>query len=160
MSDSQLHSTKAEDYKVLRLNSDAFADNETIPSKYTCDGIDVNPSIHIGNLPETAKSLAIIVDDPDAPGGSFTHWVIWNIPLTHHIKEGHKHGEEGLNDFRQHQYNGPCPPSGTHRYYFKVYALDSALDLAKTSGKRQLEDAMIDHILAFGILTGKYSRNK
>jgi Raf kinase inhibitor-like YbhB/YbcL family protein len=150
--------TKAVDYKLLELSSDSFVQNGLIPSKYTCDGIDVNPSIHIDNFPEEAKSLVIIVDDPDAPSGSFCHWVTWNIPVTHEIKEKEKKGAQGMNDFGRHRYNGPCPPSGTHRYNFKVYALDCSLDIPVSSDKMNLEQAMSDHIVAFGILTGKYKR--
>ena len=150
--------TKAVDYKLLELSSDSFVQNGLIPSKYTCDGVDANPSIHIDNIPEEAKSLAIIVDDPDAPNGSFCHWVTWNIPVTHEIKEKEKKGAQGMNDFGRHRYNGPCPPSGTHRYNFKVYALDCSLNIPVSSDKMNLEQAMSDHIVAFGILTGKYKR--
>ncbi len=149
---------KAVDYKVLKVTSMAFADNSLIPSQYTCDGEDINPSLHIEGIPEHARSLAIIVDDPDAPAGTWTHWVIWNIPVTHQIKENDVPGVQGRNDFRKKRYNGPCPPSGQHRYFYKVYALDAVLELAESADKHDLEKAMSDHIIAFGELVGLYSR--
>lgn len=150
--------TKVTDYKFLKINCSAFLQNEMIPVNYTCEGNDVNPPLHIDGIPEEAKSLALIVDDPDAPGGSFCHWVLWNIPVTHQIKENEKRGCKGMNDFKNQQYNGPCPPSGTHRYNFKVYALDCTLDLPLNTGKLQLERAMSDHVIGFGVLTGKYKK--
>ena len=151
--------TKAVDYKLLYLESKGFREGEMIPAEYTCDGTDINPPIDIENIPSGEKTLAIIVDDPDAPGGDFCHWVVWNIPVTHSIKEREKRGAQGMNDFSRHKYNGPCPPSGTHRYNFKVYALDVILDIPVSSGKMDLEQAMSDHIIAFGVLTGKYKRS-
>lgn len=100
----------------------------------------------------------MIVDDPDAPIGTWVHWVVWNIPLRGEIREDSVPGTEGLNDFRKHSYGGPCPPSGTHRYFFKVYALDTKLDLKGNSRKRDVERAMKGHILAQGQLVGLYSR--
>ena len=117
------HIEKAIDYKQLNISSIAFKADEMIPSKYTCDGVNINPPLDIKDIPEKAKCLALIVDDPDAPIGVWVHWVVWNIPVTHHIKENEVHGTEGINDFQQQHYGGPCPPSGTHRYFFKVYAL-------------------------------------
>jgi Raf kinase inhibitor-like YbhB/YbcL family protein len=153
-----IESTKVQDYKILKISIDGFNENEIIPARFTCDGADVNPTIHISNIPEEAKTLAIIVDDPDAPGGDFCHWVTWNIPVTHEIKENESRGIAGTNDFGDQQYGGPCPPSGTHRYNFKIYALDINLELPKTIKKAGLEKAMADHIVGFGILTGKYKR--
>jgi Raf kinase inhibitor-like YbhB/YbcL family protein len=150
--------TKAIDYKFLNTNSEAFLQNKMIPENYTCDGININPPLHIDGIPEEAKSIAIIVDDPDAPKGSFCHWVAWNIPVTHQIKEKEKRGLHGQNDFGNQMYNGPCPPSGTHRYYFKVYALDCTLAIAESSNKTELEKAMTDHIVGFGVLVGKYKK--
>ena len=144
----------------LKVYNDAFAENGVIPAKYTCDGINVNPTLHIDDIPDNAKSLAIIMDDPDAPGGVFTHWVNWNIHPTHILPEHVETGVTGMNDFSRHQYSGPCPPSGTHRYYFHIYALDCMLELPVSSAKIELENAMHGHILAKGSLMGKYARNK
>jgi Raf kinase inhibitor-like YbhB/YbcL family protein len=143
-------------YKHLQLDSEAFTQNEIIPSRYTCDGININPSINISGIPENAKTLAIIVDDADAMEGSFCHWVIWNLPITDSIAEGEHRGLPGRNDFGFYKYNGPCPPVGTHRYHFKVYALDCQLLIPSCSGKIQLEEAMKDHVVGFGFLVGKY----
>lgn len=151
---------KAVDYALLDVSSPAFKDGEKIPLQYSCDGENINPPLDIENIPEQAKCLALIVDDPDAPRGTWVHWVVWNIPVTHHITEDKVHGIEGLNDFKQQNYGGPCPPSGTHRYFFKVYALDALLDLPETTTKQELEKAMSEHIIAFGELVGLYSRNK
>lgn len=152
------HIDKAVDYKKLDISSTAFNEGEMIPSKYTCDGKNINPPFDIKNIPTDAISLAIVVDDPDAPAGTWVHWVIWNIPVTHHIKENDMPGFEGHNDFKQHHYNGPCPFSGIHRYFFKVYALDTTLDLPDTTKKPQLEKAISEHIIAFGEITGLYKR--
>ena len=155
-----MEATAAADYALLRLETDAFSQNESIPARYTCDGININPSLDIDHIPEKAKSLAVIVDDPDAPTPGFCHWVIWNIPVTHHIRERENRGAQGMNDFGRHQYDGPCPPSGTHRYYFKVYALDGSLEIPVSVNKAQLEKAMSDHILGFGVLVGKYAHGR
>jgi len=143
-------------YKYLRLDSEAFVAGGMIPSRYTCDGKNVNPPMDIDNLPEKAKSLAVIVDDPDGINGNFCHWVIWDLPVTDRIEEGEHRGIPGHNDFGYFKYNGPCPPVGTHRYYFKVYALDCVLDIPASSGKLELEQAMKDHVVGFGFLAGKY----
>jgi len=144
--------------KELTITSPAFERNKLIPSKYTCDGDDVNPPLNIKGTPEETKSLVLIVDDPDAPMGTWDHWIVWNIPPTNKIEENSVPGTEGLNNFRRHSYGGPCPPSGTHRYFFKVYALDTKLDLNPNSRKKDVEKAMKDHILAKGELVGLYSR--
>lgn len=154
------HIEKAIDYKVLKISSHSFKEGEMIPVKYTCDGDNINPSLDIKGIPDEANSLAIIVDDPDAPAGTWVHWVAWNIPVTQHIKEDHVPGTEGVNDFQQLHYGGPCPPSGTHRYFFKVYALDTILDLPAGTNKMQLEKAISEHIIGFGELTGLYKRDK
>jgi len=146
------------DFKTLKVASTAFAEDGMIPAKYTCDGEDVNPPLTIEHIPEEAKSLAIIADDPDAPSGTWVHWVAWNIPVTHHIKEDDLHGQQGLNDFNKQQYNGPCPPNGVHRYSFKIYALNTVLDLNDSTRKNELERAMAAHVVAFGELTGRYER--
>lgn len=152
--------TAAADYTLLRLDTEAFSQNEFIPARYTCDGININPPLDIDHIPEKAKSLAVIVDDPDSPSPGFCHWVIWNIPVTHHIRERENRGAQGMNDFGRHQYDGPCPPSGTHRYYYKVYALDASLEIPVSVNKTQLEKAMSDHILGFGVLVGKFAHEK
>ena len=116
---------EAKDMGTLKLLSPAFKHNDSIPSKYTCDGADVNPPLVIENAPLSTKSLALIVDDPDAPVGTWVHWVVWNIgPTTSEIGENMvpSGAQQGINDFRKHNYGGPCPPSGTHRYFFKLYA--------------------------------------
>jgi len=146
-------------YAKMRVSSAVFKANDFIPRRYTCDGVNVNPSLNIGHLPKKAESLAIIVDDPDAPSGTWVHWVIWNIPVTHHISENNKLGVQGLNDSGKHDYSGPCPPRGTHRYFFKVYALDRMLEIPQSSDKTNLEQAMQDHILSFGELIGLYRRD-
>jgi len=143
---------------VLRVTSPAFKSNGLIPEKHTCDGNDVNPSLHIEDLPEEAESLVLIVDDPDAPMGTWVHWVVWNIPPVKEIKEDSVPGIEGINDFQKHSYGGPCPPSGTHRYFFKVYALDAKLQLSQNARKKDVEKAMDGHILAKGDTVGRYSR--
>jgi Raf kinase inhibitor-like YbhB/YbcL family protein len=154
------HIDKAIDYKKMDISSTAFKDGEMIPAKYTCDGINVNPPLDIKDIPEQTKCLVLIADDPDAPIDTWVHWLVWNIPVTHHLKENAVHGVEGLNDFHQHRYGGPCPPSGTHRYFFKVYALDALLNLPAGTKKLQLEKVMSEHIIGFGELIGLYKRNK
>jgi Raf kinase inhibitor-like YbhB/YbcL family protein len=147
--------------KKLSVNSSAFENNKVIPAKYTCDGDDVNPPLTIEGVPEGTKTLALIVDDPDAPMGTWDHWIVWNIPATtSKIAENTVPGTEGMNDFRRRSYGGPCPPSGTHRYFFKVYALDVKLDLSPTSRKRDVEKAMQGHVLAEGELVGLYRRSR
>jgi Raf kinase inhibitor-like YbhB/YbcL family protein len=152
--------TKEIAYKVLKISSEAFRDNEMIPPKYTCDGININPPLNIEHLTLEAKCLAIIADDPDAPKGIWVHWVAWNIPFTHHLGENTVHGIQGKNDFGKYGYGGPCPPSGIHRYFFKIYALDTLLDLPGNTGKEELEKAMSNHIIAFGELVGLYASKK
>lgn len=143
----------------IEVKSTAFRNGDPLPSVYTCDGKNVNPPISISKLPSRTKSLAIIVDDPDAPVATWVHWIAWNIPVTRQLKENEVVGMEGLNDFQQRGYVGPCPPSGEHHYFFKVYALDKMLDLPPDTQKRQLEKAMRDHILGYGQLMGTYKRS-
>jgi Raf kinase inhibitor-like YbhB/YbcL family protein len=142
----------------LTITSSVFKNKGVIPAKYTCDGEDVNPHLSFEGVPEETESLVLIVDDPDAPMGTWDHWVVWDIPPTKRIEENSVPGTEGLNDFGKHSYGGPCPPSGTHRYFFKVYALDAKLDLPSNSRKRNVEKAMDGHILAKGEIIGLYSR--
>ncbi len=146
---------------TLTITSPAFRNGELIPSKFTCDGGDMSPALVIGQVPPEAKSLALIMDDPDAPGGMWVHWVVWNIdPKTTEIAENSvpAGAQLGRNDFRQTPYGGPCPPSGTHRYFFKLYALDTKLDIGAGTNKAGLEKAMKGHIIAQGELMGKYKR--
>jgi Raf kinase inhibitor-like YbhB/YbcL family protein len=144
--------------KELVVKSPAFENNKLIPAKYTCDGEDVNPPLTIEGVPEKTKSLALIVEDPDAPAGLWVHWVVWNIPPTGAVQENAVPGTEGLNTNKKHSYHGPCPPGGTHRYFFKVYALDTKLNLGAFAEKEDLENAMQSHVLAEGELMGLYRR--
>jgi Raf kinase inhibitor-like YbhB/YbcL family protein len=146
---------------ALQITSPAFQNNGTIPRQYTCDGKDINPPLMIANVPQGTRSIALICDDPDAPVGIWVHWVIWNIdPGVKEIKENTvpTGAVEGLNDFGKHKYGGPCPPSGTHRYFFKVYALDTTFGISPNSTKAALEQAMKGHILGEGQLVGLYKR--
>jgi Raf kinase inhibitor-like YbhB/YbcL family protein len=146
----------------MKITSSAFQEGANIPSKFTCDGSDASPPLQIAGVSLDAKSLALIVDDPDAPSGLFTHWMVWNIlPQTSAIGEGSTpKGVQGANDFGKSGYGGPCPPSGTHRYYFKIFALDCKLDLPFGAKRGQLDAAMKGHVLAQGELMGRYSRRK
>jgi Raf kinase inhibitor-like YbhB/YbcL family protein len=145
--------------KELKVKSSAFEPNNPIPKKYSCDGQDINPPLNIDGIPKEAKTLALIIDDPDASSGTFDHWVVYNIPAsTSQIGENTVPGTEGLNSARQSGYMGPCPPSGTHRYFFKVYSLDTELKLGVNSKRKDVEKAMQNHILAKGELVGLYSR--
>jgi Raf kinase inhibitor-like YbhB/YbcL family protein len=146
--------------KELTVKSPAFENNKLIPSKYTCDGEEVSPPLTVEGIPEKTKSLALIMEDPDAPAGLFIHWLVWNIPPTNEIQENSVPGTEGLNTNKKNCYHGPCPPGGTHRYYFKVYALGTHLNLGAFSDKEVLENAMQNHILAHGELIGLYRRGK
>jgi len=149
---------KVRNMRELNITSPAFENSKLIPSKYTCDSDDVNPPLIIEGIPDGTKSLVLIVDDPDAPMGTWDHWIVWNIPPANKIEENSAPGVEGLNDFRKHSYGGPCPPSGTHRYFFKVYALGIRLDLDLNSRKKHVEKAMKGHTLAEGKLVGLYRR--
>jgi Raf kinase inhibitor-like YbhB/YbcL family protein len=145
----------------LKVTSSAFSDGGKIHPKYTCDNSNVSPPLRIENLPKAVKSLALIVDDPDAPGRTWTHWLLWNIdPKATEIRENSvpQNAVQGTSDFGSARYGGPCPPSGAHRYYFKAYALDVALSLPSSAKKAAVEKAMAGHILAKGSLMGTYSR--
>jgi Raf kinase inhibitor-like YbhB/YbcL family protein len=144
--------------KDLQITSPVFDNKGFIPTKYTCDGEDVNPPLYIKGIPEATKSLVLIMDDPDAPLGTWDHWIIWDIPITEVIKENSVPGIEGINSYKKHEYGGPCPPFGTHRYFFKVYALDTMLNLDRNSRKKDVERAMEGHIIAKGELVGLYKR--
>ena len=147
----------------MKITTTAFQQGGNIPSKFTCDGADANPPLRFEGVPAEAKSLALIVDDADAPGGVFTHWLVWNIDSTTTTVEENSapaNGVQGKNDFGKSGYGGPCPPSGTHRYFFKIFALDRQLDLAAGSKRAQLDAQMRGHILAQGELMGRYSRGR
>ena len=148
--------------RKMKITSSAFQQGANIPSKFSCDGADTSPPLQIQEIPPEAKSLVLIVDDPDALSGLFTHWIAWNIsPQTSMIAEGSApKGTRGTNDFGKSGYGGPCPPSGTHRYFFKIYALDQELNLAAGSKRAQLDSAMKGHVIAQGELMGRYSRGR
>jgi Raf kinase inhibitor-like YbhB/YbcL family protein len=145
----------------FKLTSPAFNHGSQIPSKYTCDGDNINPHLVIHGVPPTAKSLALIVEDPDAPTGLWTHWVIWNI--SPELKEIREHvipngAQEGVNTRGEVGYYGPCPPSGSHRYFFRLFALDMKITLSEGAGRRALDTAMEQHVVATAELMGTYSR--
>jgi len=150
----------------IKLTSPAFEQGGMIPSKYTCDGENVSPPLQWDVVPECTKSIALIADDPDAPMGTWVHWVLYNLPAdTRQLAENIPSDEtlsngakQGVSDFGRVGYGGPCPPSGTHRYYFKLYALDTTLELGSRATKADLLKAMAGHILAEGQLMGKYKR--
>jgi len=144
----------------MKLTSSAFENEGAIPSEFTCDGDGISPPLAISEVPENTKTLALISDDPDAPAGMWVHWVVFNIPPdTKEIPQGTEpQGVQGNTDFGRTGYGGPCPPSGTHRYFFKLYALDTELDLPEGSIKGEVEQAMEGHILAQTELMGKYQR--
>lgn len=150
----------------IKITSPAFEEGGMIPEVYTCDGIDISPPLKWSSMPQGTKTFALICDDPDAPIGTWVHWVIYNIPgdicelpenipPEQEIKNG---GIQGMNDFRKIGYGGPCPPGGTHRYFFRIYALDTEVDLKPGATESQLLKAMEGHILAEGQLMGRYSR--
>ena len=142
----------------MKISSSAFEHKGRIPDKYTCIGDDVNPPLEISNIPKGTKTLALIIDDPDAPVGTWVHWVVWNINLSGGIMEDSVPGTQGSNDFRKIEYGGPCPPSGTHRYFFKLYALDSELALEEGSDKKKLLATMEGHVISQAELIGLYSK--
>jgi len=145
--------------QTLTVRSIEFSQDGHIPKKYSCDGENINPPLEISNIPEEAQTLALIVEDPDAPRGTFYHWLVWNIPPNESIAEGYVPGISGKNSFGKTGYGGPCPPSGEHRYFFKFYALDTELDLQADADKDILEQAMHGHIIAQGELMGKYRKS-
>jgi len=143
----------------MKLTSPEFEHNGVIPSKFSCQGDDINPELIIEDLPNDAKSLALIVDDPDAPMGTWVHWVVYDIPVIPKIEENSIPGRQGGNDFGRKNYGGPCPPSGTHRYFFKLYALDTQLNLSEGISKQDLEKAIHGHILDKTELIGLYKKH-
>lgn len=146
---------------VLTVSSPAFSANGMIPAKYTCEGAGISPPLTITNIPSGAKTLAVVVHDPDAPHpGGVTHWVAWNLPTDGNVPENFKGGQQGQNSQHKNGYMGMCPPSGTHHYNFYIYALDTRLSLDSMTDKPGLEKAMQGHVLAQGVLTGLYSKDK
>ena len=152
---------------AFEITSPAFQPNGMIPTKYTCDGEDVSPPLAWKEAPAGTESFALISDDPDAPGKTWVHWVLYNVPATANgLPEGGLQsgvidaGEEGSTDFGRVGYGGPCPPSGVHRYYFKLYALDATLRFPKPPTKAQLLDAMKGHVLAEAQVMGRYQRKR
>lgn len=142
----------------MKLSSPDFKDNALMPAKFSCQGQGVNPALIIEDVPKESKSLALIVDDPDAPVETYVHWVVYNIPPAGRIEENSIPGPQGVNTSGGTDYVTPCPPSGTHRYFFKVYALDKMLNLNTPSSKAELEKEMQGHILDKSELTGLYKK--
>jgi len=148
------------------VKSDSFSDGGMIPAKYTCDGANISPQLSWDNAPKGTKSFVLICEDPDAPMGTFTHWVLYDIPAdVHELPENlpkdkilPNGAKQGITDFKKVGYGGPCPPNGTHRYYFKLYALDTLLNLEPGLKKEDILKAMNGHILAQGQIMGKYAR--
>jgi hypothetical protein len=145
----------------LKITSPAFENNGPIPSTYTCDGINVNPQLEISGVPENCKSLVLIVNDPDSTAGHWTHWLLWNIDpnITTVLENSTPLGAvKGMNDFKDLGWGGPCPPVGNHQYQFKVYALDSLIELEAGSTHEQLDDAILGHVIEQAEYNGYYSR--
>lgn len=142
--------------KTLSVKSPVFENMNKLPLKYTCDGQGINPSIVVDGVPSEAKSLVLVVRDPDAPSGNFIHWLVWNISTNGKIEENSIPGIEGRNSSGKLHYSSPCPPSGTHRYVFEVFALDSNLDLQEGANNKELDQAIKDHIVAEGQIIGLF----
>ncbi|MDZ8188151.1 MAG: YbhB/YbcL family Raf kinase inhibitor-like protein [Nostoc sp. ChiSLP02] len=163
---SSNNNQSAKEAIAMKLQSNAFKANDLIPAQYTCDGKNISPPLLWDEIPKETQSIALIVDDPDAPGRTFVHWVIYDIPNTIRefpenisaVKTLPNGGVQGKNDFGNFGYGGPCPPSGTHRYFFKLYALDKSLSLAAGATKNQILAAMEGHVLATAELIGRYKR--
>mgnify|MGYP002336530454 CR=1 FL=1 len=143
---------------TLTVTSPEFDHGGEIPKQFTCDGDESRPTLHIYGIPEGTKSLAIIMEDPDITITTFSHWLVWNIPPLETIEGDRVPGIQGNNSLGKNNYLGPCPPGGTHRYFFKVYALNDSLDLEADSNKNKLELAMEGHVLAKGELMGWYRK--
>jgi Raf kinase inhibitor-like YbhB/YbcL family protein len=161
----------------FRLASPDFAPGAAIPARFTCQGQNLSPTLDIYGVPAAAQSLVLIVDDPDAPSGTFTHWLVWNIPpettelrwlpdaavhlalvYPHHSGEARFTALEGTNDFGSAGYSGPCPPSGTHRYFFRLSALNTTLHLAAGASRSDLDAAIQGHVIATTLLMGRYAK--
>ena len=144
----------------LEITSSAFEHEAEIPAEYTCDGEEINPPLHIAQLPENTVTLALIAEDPDASKGIFDHWIVWNIDPVNNISANSRPGISGKNGAGKTGYHGPCPPSGVHRYFFYVFALDTEIDLPSTANKADLQNAIKGHIIGQGHIMGRYGRNK
>ena len=143
----------------FQLSSPAFADGDTMPVRYTCEGENASPALAISNVPKDTASLALIMHDPDAPHGDFIHWMLWNIPpvITSLLEdEAPDSAVQGMNDFGHSHYDGPCPPSGVHSYVFNLYALDAMLDLAEGAPEEDLKTEITNHAIAKATLTGRF----
>jgi len=147
-------------HDTLIISSSAFEHGNPIPLQYSCEGEGINPPLYIEQIPQGTQSLAIIAEDPDTSKGVFDHWVVWNIPVTNHIAENSVPGINGINSSGKTGYHPPCPPDGSHRYFFYVFALATELQLTAGSGKKELQEAMKDHVLAAGTLMGRYQKTK
>ncbi len=159
----QSENQKVKGAKSMKITSSAFQEGAEIPAKFSRDGENINPALRIEGAPSNAKSLVLIMDDPDAPVGLFTHWIVWNIdPKTTEIAENSvpKGAVQGTNDYPTAGYGGPQPPSGTHRYYFKIFALDQTLDLWSGAKPKELAKAMNGHVIAQGQLMGRFTHKK
>lgn len=151
---------------AFKVIVEGFSEAANMPDRFTCDGLDVSPALHWCGEPVSTKSFALIVDDPDAPGGTWNHWLVWDIPAyIHSLPEGSEnssHGKTGLNDFGKRGYGGPCPPKarGPHRYFFRMFALDtSSIELADGSKRSAFEKALRKHALAEASFMGRYERH-
>jgi len=145
----------------MKITSSTFKHKQPIPAKYACNGKDINPPLRIIEIPKQAQSLVLIVDDPDAPAGTWTHWTVWNInPSIDQIQENSvpEGAIQGVTSFGKPGYGGPCPPSGSHRYFFKIYALDTKLDLDSSANVENLKKAIKNHILDKAVLIGVYQK--
>jgi Raf kinase inhibitor-like YbhB/YbcL family protein len=143
----------------FEISSDAFEDGASIPSRHTCDGANVSPPLSFAGAPQGTRSLALVVDDPDAPVGTFTHWLAWGIDASAEgLEEGEAAPREGRNGFGTTGYAGPCPPRGRHRYFFRLHALDSELDLRPGADRDHLDRALDGHLLETAELVGSYER--
>jgi Raf kinase inhibitor-like YbhB/YbcL family protein len=145
---------------ILIVSSPEFIENGSLPVQYTCQGSGINPPLVIDNIPEGTRSMALIVEDPDAPSGTMTHWVAYDILPTNSIDKNSQPGVSGLNTKGKMGWIPPCPPSGTHRYYFHVFALDSSLNLQPGVDRNTLENAMEGHILSRGTLMGRFGEEE
>lgn len=142
----------------MKITSGAFSEGQRIPEQYTCDGENVSPSLSISDILDGTESLVLIVDDIDAPGGVFDHWIVFDLPVVSEIKSGEEPGVNGRNSFGKTGYGGPCPPRGEHRYYFRIFALDKKLGLIGGISRREVEGAMKGHVLGSAELMGRYAR--
>jgi Raf kinase inhibitor-like YbhB/YbcL family protein len=149
-----------EQRETLIISSTAFEHGAAIPVQYSCEGAGINPPLHIENIPQGTQSLAIIAEDPDTSKGVFDHWIAWNIPLLNDIAENSVPGISGINSSGKTGYHPPCPPNGSHRYFFYVFALDKELQLTAGAGKKDLQVAIKGHVLASGTLMGRYEKVK